>query len=423
MQRRLQQPSGRPEAADEVRRLVVLAPIEPALSGNGLAMRTELFCTAAAAHGFDVQVIVVPVAGQLPAAAVRERAAAVIAPGTGEARAGAIALVADPTWRQRLGRAGVLPRLARSASPGLVGPVAAVAGRADAIHVMRAYLAPLGAAVAERLAARWVTLDLDEDEAGFAAARGEAEESSAYERLLTVFGPSFDGFSASSSAEAVAIGRRHGFGVEHVPNAVRIPDEALVRPCSNGDRSLLFVGNLTYEPNVEAATILVEQVLPRIERDLGRDTHVTLVGACDGRVARLARPGVEVLGYVAELGPLYAGAAVAVIPLAAGAGTRIKVLEAFAHRVPVVASTRAVSGLAVSDGQHLLIADGAAGTAAAVVRTLQDATLARRLCDAAASLVDQRYSIDAVVPSIRALFERADSRSRSRAQGDPAREQ
>jgi glycosyltransferase involved in cell wall biosynthesis len=415
MQRRLQQPSGHGEAADEAR-LVVLAPIEPARSGNGLAMRTELFCTAAAAHGLDVQVVVVPVAGQLPAGAVRERAAAVVAPGTGEARAGAIALLADPAWRQRLERAGMLPRLARSASPGLVAPVAAAAGRADAVHVMRSYLAPLGTAVAERLAARWVTLDLDEDDAGFAAARGDAEERSAYERLLTVFSPSFDGFSAASSSEAIAIGRRHGLGVEYVPNAVRIPNEALPRPCSDADPSLLFVGNLTYEPNVEAATVLVEQVLPRIERGLGRGARVTLAGDCDGRVARLARPGVDVLGYVAELGPLYARAVVVVIPLAAGAGTRIKILEAFAHRVPVVASTRAVSGLAVSDGRHLLVADGAAATAAAVVRTLQDATLARRLCDAAATLVSQRYSFDAVVPSIGALFGRAASRGRSRTQ-------
>ena len=416
-----QQPqSGHVEAPELARRLLVLAPIEPARNGNGLAMRTGLFCSAAAAHGLDVQVVVVPVAGQLPPEVVRERAATVVAPGGEEARSGAIELVADPVWRDRFARAGALPLLARSASPGLVGPVVAAAGRADSVLVMRSYLAPLGAAVAERLAVRWAALDLDEDDAGFAAACGDAGESSAYERLLSVFGPCFDGFSAASAAEAAVIGGRHGLRVEHVPNAVGIPDAARRRSRRDAIPSLLFVGNLTYEPNVEAATILVEQVLPEIDSRLGPGVRVTLAGEPDGRVGRLAGPSVDVLGYVADLRPLYASASVAVVPLAAGAGTRIKVLEAFAHGVPLVASTRAVSGLEVSDGRHLLVADGAARTAAAVERILGDAKLADRLSVEARTLVIERYSTEAVVPAIRGLFDSAGSRGHARAQAGSA---
>ena len=190
-------------AATNPRRLILLAPIEPAPTGNGLAMRAELFRTSAPPH-LAVETVVIPVAGRLEGPG--RTAAAVVNHGCARrARAGAIALAAAPAWRDRLARVGSLPRAARIASPGLAGDVAERRRRrpdAVAVHVMRAYLAPLGAAVAEQLSAAWTTLDLDEDDAGFARAAGDLEEAAAYDRLLDVFGPLFDGLAAASPEEA-----------------------------------------------------------------------------------------------------------------------------------------------------------------------------------------------------------------------------
>ena len=380
----------------DIERLILLAPIEPASTGNGLAMRAELF-RAAANSDFAVQTIVVPVAGRLPAGAGRAPGAVIVPADPGRARAGTSRLVGDPVWRDRLGQAGALPRLARAASPGLVDVVVdALAGRASAaVHVMRSYLAPLGRAVAERLDARWSTLDLDEDDAALAG----PDEARAYERLLSVFAPLFDGLSAASLGEASTIGERHGITVEHIPNAVALPPPA-PRAWGRSDASLLFVGNLTYPPNVEAARALVETVVP----GLRRPARVTLVGPHDARIAGLAGPQVQVTGFVPDLDPIYAAADVVVAPLQRGGGTRIKLLEAFAHDVPVVASRAAAAGLEVSDGCHLLLADGPEKTAAAVEAVLADRALAEKLVSQAGRLLRNRYSTDVVIPMIRDFF-------------------
>jgi len=401
------------EAAVAASKLILLAPIEPASGGNGLAMRTELFRRAAAA-GLGVDVVVVPVAGRLPAPTTRPPGPVFLLPDPVEARKGARALLADVVWRDRLTRASVLPRVARTASPGLASAVVAALDIEGpvALHVMRSYLAPLGAAVAEQLETTWATLDLDEDDAAFAAARGAVHEAAAYERLLDVFGGLFDGLCAASPVEAGAISRRHGLCVDHVPNAVDLPVSVAPRlPEDHRNVSLLFVGNLTYAPNVEAVSTLVETVLPAVRRRLRRPVRVTLVGSHDRRTDGLAGPAVDVRGYVPDLGPVYAAADVVVVPLEAGAGTRIKLLEAFAYGVPVVASSVAASGLAVSDGRHLLLADGAAETAAAVDRIVGDPALASRLAEEARRLVRDSYSTAAVTPAIRDLFARAAARA------------
>jgi glycosyltransferase involved in cell wall biosynthesis len=401
-------------AAGDAHRLVVLTPIEPAPTGNGLAMRAELFRRSAPAS-LEVQSVIVPVAGRAahgPAGA----GAASVAPDAVRARAGALALATDRAWRDRLARVGSLPPAARAASPGLADAVVqAISGSGPvALHVVRAYMAPLGVAVAERLEAVWATLDLDEDDAGFARSAGDLESAAAYERLLDVFGPLFDGLSTASAGEAAAIGERHGLAVEHLPNAV--PLAALsprpARAGGDGVPSLLFVGNLTYPPNLEAADLLVRVIAPAVRRRLGRQVRVTLVGPHDGQLDRLRGADVEVTGFVPDLDPLYAAADAVVVPLLKGAGTRIKLLEAFAHGVPAVASPIAAAGLEVSDRHHLLLADDCDQAAAAIESLLTDAELAARLVGEAAALVRGRYCLDVVVPAIRDFFSRAAGRAR-----------
>jgi polysaccharide biosynthesis protein PslH len=401
--------------AGDAERLVVLSPIEPAPTGNGLAMRADLFRRSTPAH-VDVRTVVVPVAGSVHGAP--GAATAFVPNDPGLSRAGVRALAADPAWRDRFARLGFLPRPARAASPGLADAVVrAIGGRAPvAVHVVRAYMSPLGAAVAERLGAVWTTLDLDEDDAGFARSAGDLEGAAAYERLLDVFGPVFDGLSASSAGGAVAIGERHGLTVQQIPNAVRLEARS-PRPPGRDSRwvpSLLFVGNLTYPPNIEAAETLVHVILPAVRRRLGRRVAVKLVGPHDGRLDRLRGADVDVTGFVSDLGPVYAAADVVVVPLLTGAGTRIKLLEAFAHGVPAVASSAAAAGLEVRDRRHLLVADDRDHAAAAIEAVLNDGELAARLVNQSSRLVRERYSIDAVVPMIRDFFYRAGAGARQR---------
>jgi glycosyltransferase involved in cell wall biosynthesis len=399
-------------------RLVLLAPIEPARTGNGLAMRTELF-RHAGALGLSVQTVVVPVAGRVHADVPRSAEFVTVPMAAELAQAGVRALLGAAAWRARLARAETLPHLARAASPGLAEAVTQVcAGRGRAaLHVMRSYLAPLGIAVAERLDAAWVTLDLDDDDARLAADFGDQSVAAAYDRMVAVFGPLFDGLCAASLAEAEAISARHGLTVEQIPNAVELPGPPR-RPGEPDRRrhvSLLFVGNLTYQPNVEAAGWLVEEILPRVRARLDRPVTVVLAGPHHAELGpRLSREGVELTGFVPHLESLYAHADAVVVPLTLGGGTRIKLLEAFAYGVPVVASSAAAAGLEVSNRRHLLLADDPDQAAAAVEEIVTDRALAAGLAAQAHRLVRDRYSTAVVEPEIREFFARAALRAGAR---------
>ena len=182
------------------------------------------------------------------------------------------------------------------------------------------------------------------------------------------------------------------------PNAVVIPNgyepaETVVRPDPRapGSPRLLLQGKLIRPPLLDAAQILAGQVLPII-RQAVPDAGVDLVGENDRRVRSLSElPGVRVHGRVESMTPFLASADLVVVPMRWGSGTRIKILEAFAHRIPVVSSPIGAEGLDVESGRHLLIAEDPKDLAAACVRVLQDPALARRLTDEAYGLWESRY--------------------------------
>jgi glycosyltransferase involved in cell wall biosynthesis len=84
------------------------------------------------------------------------------------------------------------------------------------------------------------------------------------------------------------------------------------------------------------------------------------------------------------------------VPLRAGTGTRLKILEAFAYGRPVVSTTVGAEGLEVIPGEHLLVADSSADFANACIALMEQPNLARRLIDSAARLCRERYSEEAL---------------------------
>jgi polysaccharide biosynthesis protein PslH len=425
-----------------IRDLLYLTPIAPAATGNGLAMRGFLFVMAASAD-FNVQILLVPVAGQPPMAASMPMTVLRL-PDSRQAAAAVTALMGDPVWRERLSMAYPLPPPATLAPATLATEaLRALQPRPGAaVHVARSYLMPLGVALADRIGAAWITADLDDDDEEMARSAGHHAEAAAYGRLIGVFGPRFAGLAVAAPAEAAAISARHGLATTWIPNAVPMPDDRCTSNHGAGDhgagdhgagdhgdagrpaRSLLFVGNLTYWPNADAAIRLVREVLPRLRGLTAEPVTVTLVGdpGPDPELRALARqPGVRMAGFAADLAPYYQAADAVVVPLALAAGTRIKLLEAFAHGVPVVTTSQGAAGLELTDGVQALIADSPAGLASGVTRLLADPELRARLAGNARLLVRAGYSHEAVAPRVRAFFRAAANAGPGTARRGPAR--
>jgi sugar transferase (PEP-CTERM/EpsH1 system associated) len=167
-------------------------------------------------------------------------------------------------------------------------------------------------------------------------------------------------------------------------------------PASDGPR-IVFTGAMNYFPNVDAAIAFAETCWPRI-RERAPEATWQIVGKDPlPAVQRLAAlPGVVVTGSVPDVRPYLAGATVAIAPLLVGGGTRLKILEAFAMRVPVVATSLGCEGLSVVPDQHLLVADSPTELVAATVRCLCDAGLRASLAAAGHALAHTEYGWDRI---------------------------
>ncbi len=190
-----------------------------------------------------------------------------------------------------------------------------------------------------------------------------------------------------------------------IPNTYPKPRRPAGNPAANGPPVVLFQGHLGYPPNIDAAEWLSDAIVPLI-RATDPATEVRLVGRPGENVMRLHRPGViTVVGQVPSMEEELARATVAAVPLRYGSGTRVKILESFAHRVPVVSTSLGAEGLDVTDGVHLLLADDPNEFAAATVRLLNDSGLRQRLTKEAETLFLDRYERHVADLAVRRLVE------------------
>jgi len=164
------------------------------------------------------------------------------------------------------------------------------------------------------------------------------------------------------------------------PNGADLPERA--RPDPGGAR-LLLLGDLGYPPNAEGLAWLLRNVVPLLRQP------VTIRHVGGGKPP--PGSGVEAAGVVDDLTPEWAQAAMLLVPLRTGGGTRLKVLEAFAAGVPVVSTSVGVAGL---DGAAARVADEPAAFAAAVDALLDEPGTRAALADAGRRLVEDRYTWD-----------------------------
>jgi glycosyltransferase involved in cell wall biosynthesis len=156
--------------------------------------------------------------------------------------------------------------------------------------------------------------------------------------------------------------------------------------------TLIYNGALTFHANYDAMQYFLRAIYPLIKRRAPR-VKLAITGSLDGvdRTGLALDESVQLCGYIADIRQAVAGAAVCVVPLRIGSGTRFKILEAMALGVPVVATTKGAEGLDVLHRQHILIADSPEDFAACVVDLLTDEPLRRRLAANARQLVEARY--------------------------------
>jgi polysaccharide biosynthesis protein PslH len=222
--------------------------------------------------------------------------------------------------------------------------------------------------------------------------------------------PAFDSVVAVSREDRELMQQEYSVKeIYDVPTGV---DTAFFRPSGQREsrpHNLVFTGSMDWLPNEDAIRYFTEQIMPRIKQSVpgvtltvvGRDPYPGLV--------ELSRrdPSVTVTGRVEDVRPFMEEAALYIVPLRIGGGTRLKIYEAMAMEMAIVSTSIGAEGLPVSDGKEILLADTPESFAAAVVKLLQQASLASEIGKRAAARVREEFGWDKVAESFAAICEHA----------------
>lgn len=161
----------------------------------------------------------------------------------------------------------------------------------------------------------------------------------------------------------------------------------------HGAQRVTFLGGLHWPPNADGVIWFAHEVWPRVLAQVP-EALLTIIGKSPPPELTNEKTPVanlDVTGYVDDLEPYLAQTAVFIVPLLAGGGMRVKIVDAWSWGLPVVSTTIGAEGLYARDGQNLLIRDDPGSLADAVVDVLQRPALADALADAGRATVESRY--------------------------------
>lgn len=175
---------------------------------------------------------------------------------------------------------------------------------------------------------------------------------------------------------------------------------------------VLHIGTMYWPPNVDAVRWFVEQVYPLVRQERP-DVQFDVVGhrpPADLLALNDAGLGINVTGYVADPVSYQRQAAVLVVPVLAGGGIRVKILNALAEGIPIVSTTLGCEGIEVTPGRDILVGDSPEAFAAQVVRVLNDTDLGKRLALNGRCLVEEKYDYRKACRPLDEVYARAASK-------------
>ncbi len=223
------------------------------------------------------------------------------------------------------------------------------------------------------------------------AFRYEATRMLAYERSIC---RAAGHVIAVSELDADRMRTRFGVSrISAVPTGVDVDFFAPPPDCPSV-ADLVFVGSMNWRPNIDGVSYFTQEIMPLI---LTRKPacRVAIVGRTPPpAITRLAEihPNLSVTGSVPDIRPYLWGSKVCIVPLRIGGGTRLKIYEAMAARIPVVSTSVGAEGLPVSDGENIVLADEPRQFAEACLSLLEDSDKRRRLAAQAWDRVASHYS-------------------------------
>ena len=205
-------------------------------------------------------------------------------------------------------------------------------------------------------------------------------------------------FVCSDSDAALLMKRAPRSRVDVVANTIADPGRFPSLKSNESPPVLLFVGVLTYSPNLYGLRWFIDRVWPLVlQKQPSAKLKVAGKGSEHLHVPEDVRSSVELLGFVNDLTGLYRQATIAICPIRSGGGTRIKLIEACAHGLASVSTRLGAEGLLLAEGESILIRDEPDEFAHAVIELIEDRQKAEHIGWNARRAFEQHYERAAVI--------------------------
>ncbi len=286
----------------------------------------------------------------------------------------------------------------------------------DVAHISRLYLWPFAKTILDKKLAKFVQLDLDDIESISRARMAEIYqfnqkkklaktlllESKKYEEMQSKWLSQVDRVLVCSELDKKRLAKLCNCKmIEVFPNTIKSKAELQIfeKPIES-KIVILFVGALNYYPNTDALVYFCKEILPLICQKTNKVFEVNIVGkGLPNEIAKELRTiiNVNLIGWVRDLSYYYQRADIAIVPLRAGGGTRIKILEAFSYKCPVVSTSVGAEGLEVIAEKELLIADDKEIFASKIVALMQNQQLRKEIGESGFQCFISKYSYEKVI--------------------------
>jgi polysaccharide biosynthesis protein PslH len=223
----------------------------------------------------------------------------------------------------------------------------------------------------------------------------EKEASRLFTSVATVSEPDRDFFVGEYGCRSVTV----------VPNGVDV-DYFAPQQVAQDPYNMVFTGSMDWRPNQDGVRFFIEKVFPLIRREIPAASFTVVGRKPPVWLRELASryPGVVITGTVDDVRPYVARAALYVVPLRVGGGSRLKILEALAMEKIVLSTTVGAEGLDVRDGKDVLLRDTPEELAISAVRVLQMPEPFRPLARAGRALIFERYTWDAIADVMESVW-------------------
>lgn len=234
-----------------------------------------------------------------------------------------------------------------------------------------------------------------------------------YSRMMYNWEPQYAGnfdlsVTMSDIDRDLLLSRNSSLNITTIPNGVDTHEFQPLPMPVDGSNNLVYVGNMSYRPNADAVTYFCEEILPLIHQKIPNVQFWIVGNQPLPEVYELQNEFVHVTGRVEDVQPFYQKSSVCVIPLRAGSGTRLKILEAMALGRPIVSTSVGAEGIDITDGDNILIGDDPQTFASHIVHLLQDQAAWQRIATQARQFAVDNYDWDSITDKLLKTFDSLD---------------